>query len=144
MILYWLTAFPTLGDLALLILRLVIGLMFAMSGYFKLTDPERKGKMADSLKSAGVSPALTPLFSAGELLGGLGVTFGLLTALSALGLLAITVGALLTVSGPQTEGEGIHKLENLLYSPEMLLAAGLVVLLATGAGGWSLDRLVFA
>lgn len=140
---YWLTGVPALADLALLVVRLVIGVMFALSGYFKLTDPQRRQKMADSLKSGGIPPALAPQFSAVELLGGLGVTFGLLTALAALGLLVIAVGALVTVIVPKAKGEGIHKLENLLYAPETLLAAGLLVLVAIGAGRWSLDYLVF-
>ena len=41
----WLFSVPALGDLALLVLRLVVGGMFAMSGYFKLTDAARKQKM---------------------------------------------------------------------------------------------------
>jgi putative oxidoreductase len=138
----WLTALPQLADLALLILRLVIGGMFAMSGFFKLTDGERRQKMAESLVKAGVPASLTPAMSAAELVGGVLVLLGLLTVGGAAILLVISLGALVTTSLPKAEGEGIHKLENILYTPEALLAAGLLVLVATGAGGWSLDALL--
>lgn len=138
----WLFSLPFLADFALLVLRLVIGLMFAMSGYFKLTDPQRRRKMGDSLRQAGVPVALTPILSAMELVGGLLVVLGLLTTLGSLALLALSVGALLTTGLPKAEGAGIHKLENTLYTPEAILAAALLGLLAVGAGGWSVDALL--
>ena len=135
----WFLSVPSLADFALLALRLVIGLMFAMSGYFKLSDPERRQKMRDSLQGAGIPVALTPVISAVELIGGLLVVLGLLTAVGSLGLLAISLGALITTGIPKAEGSGIHKLENLLYMPEAILTGALLVLLAMGAGGWSID-----
>lgn len=137
----WLISLPVLADLALLLLRLVIGLMFTLSGWFKLTDPERREKMASSLSEAGVNRALTPVFSAAELLGGVLAVLGFLTVPGALVLLVITLGALVTTAIPKAEGEGVHKLENVLYAPETLLAVGLLVLVAVGAGVWSLDGL---
>jgi putative oxidoreductase len=134
-----LTSIPALTDLALLLLRLAIGLMFALSGWFKLTDPERREKMAGSLGEAGIPKALTPIVSAAELLGGVAVVLGFLTLPGALVLLVITVGALVTTAIPKADGKGVHKLENVLYAPEMMLAVGLLVLVAVGAGAWSLD-----
>ena len=69
----WLFSIPALADLALLLLRLAIGLMFTLSGWFKLTDRERREKMASSLGEAGLPRALTPVVSAAELLGGISV-----------------------------------------------------------------------
>lgn len=135
----WLFSIPALTDLALLLVRLAIGLMFALSGYFKLTDPQRKEKMASSLAQAGVPKPLTPLFSAAELLGGISVVLGLWTVPGAVVLLVITIGALVTTAIPNAKGAGIHKLENVLYAPEMPMAVGLLVLVAHGAGAWSLD-----
>ena len=140
---YWLMAIPAAGDLALLVVRVVIGAMFTLSGFFKLTDPARRTKMEESLANAGMARGLAPLVSAVELLAGLGVLFGLVTAISALGLLAISLGALITAAIPKAEGKGIHKFENILYTPEALLVAGALVLMATGPGGWSLDHTVF-
>lgn len=138
----WLFSVPALGDLALLVLRLVVGGMFAMSGYFKLTDAARKQKMSESLSKAGVPVALTTFISALELLGGLLVLFGLLTVPGGFIALVISLGALVTTAIPEAEGGGIHKIENILYSPEALIAVGLLVLISTGAGALSLDALL--
>ena len=134
-----LTSIPALTDLALLFLRLAIGLMFALSGWFKLTDPERREKMAGSLGEAGIPKTVTPIVSAAELLGGIAVVLGFLTVPGALVLLVITLGALVTTAIPKAEGKGVHKLENVLYASEMPMAVGLLVLVAVGAGAWSLD-----
>jgi uncharacterized membrane protein YphA (DoxX/SURF4 family) len=58
-------------------------------------------------------------------------------------LFVISVGAMVTTTIPNAKGSGIHKLENLLYAPEAILAAALLALAALGAGGWSLDRALF-
>ncbi|MDB5614912.1 MAG: hypothetical protein JWQ22_2565 [Devosia sp.] len=138
----WLFSLPALADFALLVLRLVVGLMFAMSGYFKLTKPERRQKMRDSLQQAGVPVGLTPVMSGLELVGGVLVVLGLLTTVGSLALLVVSLGALVTTGIPQAEGQGVHKLENVLYSPDAILAASLLVLLAVGSGGWSVDALL--
>lgn len=135
----WLQSLPVLADLALLLLRLAIGLMFALSGWFKLTKEGRREKMAGSLEQVGIPRALTPVVSAGEFVGGVCVVLGLLTVPGALVLLVITLGALVTTAIPNAEGQGVHKLENVLYAPEVPMAAGLLVLVAVGAGGWSVD-----
>lgn len=141
--LYWLISLPGLIDFALLVARLIIGVMFTLSGYFKLTDPERKAKMAKSLETGGIPTSLTVPLSAIELLAGIGLTLGLLTALAALLLAILTLVALVTVTSKEIKSSGIHWLEDLLYLPETLLMGALLVLVATGAGGWSLDRALF-
>ena len=133
---------PALADAALLVLRLVAGGMFALSGYFKLTDPERRQKMARSLEEAKLPRVLTPAVSLAELAGGVLVLLGLLTAIGSVALLIISLGALLTTSIAKAEGEGIGKVENVLYAPEPILCAALLVLLAVGAGTWSLDAML--
>jgi len=139
----WLTQFPALYDPTLLVLRLTVGLMFAMSGYYKLTKAARGKSMRDTLQSAGLPRPLAPPLAALEAVAGAMLAMGLLTALSALALFGISIVAFATTTLPNAKGEGIHRLENLLYAPEAVLSATLLVLLATGAGGWSLDRVVF-
>lgn len=138
----WLTQIPALTDWVLLLLRLVVGLMFALSGYFKLTKPDRTHSMQQTLTSAGVPAAFARPLSVIEMLAGASLLVGLLSVPSALALLGISVVAFATVTLPNAKGHGIHKLENLLYAPETLLSAALLVLIATGAGDWSLDRLI--
>ena len=75
-------------DVALLLLRIMIGIVFITSGWNHLRDPEARSK--DIEHSKGV----TILLGAAELAGGLGVIFGVLTQLAAIGLILIMLGAI--------------------------------------------------
>jgi putative oxidoreductase len=83
--------FPELArftDLALLLLRLMVGLVFVTSGYSDLKDPEARAKSIEMPKS------FTIFLGIAEVAGGLGVAFGVLTQLAALGLILIMLGAI--------------------------------------------------
>jgi putative oxidoreductase len=82
---------PWLGqftDAALLLMRLLVGLVFITSGWSHAKDPVTRGK------SIGLSPGLTRLVGVAELAGGLGVALGVVTQLAALGLILIMLGAI--------------------------------------------------
>lgn len=83
--------FPQLGhytDAALLLQRLMVGLVFLNSGYSHLKDP------ATRARSIGMSKPFTILLGVAEIAGGLGVAFGVLTQLAAFGLILIMLGAI--------------------------------------------------
>lgn len=83
--------FPQLlqfNDYSLLLLRLMVALVFATSGWSHLKDP--KGRAA----SIGMSPGFTMFLGAAELAGALGVAFGVLIQLAALGLILVMLGAI--------------------------------------------------
>jgi putative oxidoreductase len=83
--------FPQLtqfADFGILLLRLMVGIIFISSGWNHLKDPESRSK------SIGLSKNFTILVGAGEVLGVLGVTLGVLTQLAALGLILIMLGAI--------------------------------------------------
>jgi putative oxidoreductase len=83
--------FPQLArftDLGLLLLRLLVALIFANSGWNHLKDPEARGK------SIGQSRGFTIFLGAAEILGSLGVAFGVLTQLAAGGLILLMLGAI--------------------------------------------------
>jgi putative oxidoreductase len=83
--------FPQLNsftDVGLLLLRLMVGLVFASSGWSHLKDPEGRSK------SIGMSKGFTVFLGAAELAGALGVVFGVLTQLAAAGLILIMLGAI--------------------------------------------------
>src|ERR1700743_794075 len=83
--------FPQLNrfeDVGLLLLRLMVALIFASSGWSHLKDPEGRSK------SIGMSKGFTTFLGAAELAGALGVAFGVLTQLAAAGLILIMLGAI--------------------------------------------------
>ena len=83
--------FPQLArftDLGLLLMRLMIGVVFVASGYSHLKDPGTRGK------SIGMGQGFTIFLGIAEVGGGLGVTFGVLTQLAAIGLILIMLGAI--------------------------------------------------
>src|SRR5438093_12102436 len=83
--------FPQLArftDLGLLLLRLMVAIVFISSGWADVKDPEARSK------SIGLSRGLTVLLGIAELAYGLGVAFGVLTQLAAIGLILIMLGAI--------------------------------------------------
>jgi putative oxidoreductase len=83
--------FPQLSrftDLGLLLLRLMVSLVFVTSGYSHLKDPAARAK------SIEMSTGFTIFLGIGEVAGGLGVAFGVLTQLAAFGLILIMFGAI--------------------------------------------------
>jgi len=83
--------FPQLArftDLGLLLLRIMVGFVFVTSGWSHISKSEERSK------SIGLSKGLTIVVGAIELLGGLGVAFGVLTQLAAIGLIVIMLGAI--------------------------------------------------
>ena len=85
MIIQWLYGY---SDVALLLMRLLLGLVFVTSGWSHAKDPVGRGQ------SIGQSPGFTRFLGVAELAGGLGVAFGVLTQLAALGLILIMLGAI--------------------------------------------------
>jgi putative oxidoreductase len=80
----WLYQF---SDAALLLMRLLVGLVFVTSGWSHIKDPITRGK------SIGTSPGFTRFLGLAELAGGLGVALGVLTQVAALGLILVMLGA---------------------------------------------------
>ncbi len=77
-----------LTDYGLLLMRLMVGAIFADSGYGDLKDPEARSK------SIGLSKSFTLFLAAAELAGGLAIIFGVLQQLAAIGLMLIMLGAI--------------------------------------------------
>ena len=83
--------FPQLAqfsDVALLLLRVMVGIVFITSGWNHLRDPEARSK------DIGTSKGFTIFLGAAEVAGGLGVIFGVLTQLAAAGLILIMLVAI--------------------------------------------------
>ncbi|PYK12227.1 MAG: hypothetical protein DME65_04685 [Verrucomicrobia bacterium] len=83
--------FPQLAhftDIALLLLRVMVGLVFITSGWKHLKDPEARSK------DVGMSKGFTIFLGAAEVAGSLGIIFGVLTQLAAAGLILLMLGAI--------------------------------------------------
>lgn len=126
-----------LGSLGLFVLRLVTAAIIGIHGYQHLVDLP---KTADMLSQTAVpSPSIMAIvLGASEIAIALGLLLGILTRLAGLGLMLVTIGALVFVlwgvSNPFQAGSPGFRGEL-----ELLLAAVGFVFLTLGAGGWSID-----
>ena len=77
-----------LSDVALLLLRIMVGVVFVASGWNHLKDPEARSK------DIGMSKGFTIFLGAAEVAGSLGIIFGVLTQLAAAGLILLMLGAI--------------------------------------------------
>jgi putative oxidoreductase len=83
--------FPQLAqftDLGLLLLRLMVAAIFIDSGWSHATKSQERSK------DIGMSQGFTIFLGSVELAGGLGIAFGVLTQLAAIGLILIMLGAI--------------------------------------------------
>ena len=83
--------FPQLArftDLGLLLLRLMVGVVFLTSGWSHLKDPAARSQ------SIGMSKAFTIFLGVAEVAGSLGIIFGVLQQLAAIGLILVMLGAI--------------------------------------------------
>jgi putative oxidoreductase len=83
--------FPQLArftDVALFLLRIMVGIVFITSGWKHSRDPEARSK------AIGMSKGFTIFLGAAEVAGSLGVIFGVLAQLAAVSLILIMLGAI--------------------------------------------------
>jgi putative oxidoreductase len=127
-------------DLALFVLRLVVGLLFAAHGAQKLFGVFGGGGLvgtAEMFDGIGLRPGAIHARAAGtaEFMGGLLLAAGLFTPLAAAALIAVMTAAVITVHAPN----GIWN-TNRGYEYNLVLATVAFALAGIGAGAWSLDN----
>jgi putative oxidoreductase len=121
--------FPRLlqfSDVALLCLRLIVAAVFFDSGRRHAADPVGRGK------SIGLPPGVTRLLGLAQMAAALGIAFGVLAQIAALGLIAVSLGAIQKKAlvwhsgfwGGQTYG----------WHYDLLLLVCNLVILTTGGG----------
>ncbi len=135
-------------DIALTLNRIAVGLFFMLSGYHKLFNAERHRVLADELKGLGIhAVGFNQWWVPGvEFAAGAAVVIGLLAPLAALGLLFISLVAIVT-SGPQRIKvmhpiDKADRIDNWLYLPELLYVFMLIMVVSAGAGPYSVDTLI--
>lgn len=130
-------------DLGLLIIRLVIGLLFAAHGAQKLFGWFGGHGLAGTggwMDSLGLKPGKTMALMAGlsELIGGLLLVIGFLTPLAALLIAGTMVMAIVKVHLPN----GLWSTAN-GYEYNLVILAVVIGLALTGAGQYAFDALLF-
>ena len=129
--------FPSLAkftDEALLLLRLMIGMVFLTSGWKHASDPETRSKDIE------MSKGFTCFLGIAECAGALGVLFGVVTQFAAIGLMVIMFGSMRKKIVQWNTGFwGQHGTDGWSYD-SMMLVMNLVVA-TTGGGGLVLDNL---
>ena len=128
--------FPELArfeDIAILLLRLMVGIIFATSGWSHLKDPEARSR------SIGSSKGFTIFLGAAELAGALGMMLGVLTQLAAAGLILLMLGAIQKkIFVWKTGFWGKHGTDGWHY--DLMLVVMNLVVLATNGGKYVLWR----
>ncbi|HET9040910.1 MAG TPA: DoxX family protein [Gemmatimonadales bacterium] len=115
------------ADFAVLLMRLLVGAVFATSGWSHTRDSVARGK------SIGLPPGITRFLGLAELAGGLGVAFGVLTQVAALGLILVMLGAIQKkIFVWHTGFWGKHGTDGWHYD---LLFVVMCLVIATTAGG---------
>jgi putative oxidoreductase len=112
--------------------RILISLIFVTSGFNKLMN--FAGTQA-YMESAGVPGILLPLVIAVELLGGLAVILGWHTRVAAFLLAGFSL--LSAVLFHATPGD---QMQMIMFMKNLALAGGFLMIVALGAGAYSLDN----
>jgi putative oxidoreductase len=123
-------------DAALLLLRLMVAVIFVTSGWNHLADP------AGRAESIGMSKEFTIFLGAAELLGGLGVAFGVLTQWASLGLILLMLGAIQKKAMVWHTGFWGKNASGWHY--DLMMVVMNLVIIATAGGRWTLSHLLFA
>jgi len=128
---------------AILLVRVSIGLFFAISGAYKLFVPARRQTMTDTLVAAKVPfpQGMTYFVSGVEFVGGSLLIVGLLSTPVCLALLIDMLVAILTTNlSAMPKGlSPLNWLDDFLYLPEVLYVLFFLWLICSGPGTFSLD-----
>lgn len=128
---------------AVLLVRISLGLFFAISGANKLFVAGRRKAMYETLVEAKVPlPGLMPYFvSSIEFVGGSLLIVGFLSSLACVALLLDMIVAILTARlAAMPKGLSfLNWLDDLLYLPEVLYVLLFICLICFGSGKFSVD-----
>ena len=125
---------PNTQNLATLAGRILLALIFILSGYGKISG---YAGTVGYMEKVGVPGVLLPLVILTELGGGLCILFGFQTRLLAIAMAGFTLlAAVLFHFQAGDQGQMVNFMKNLA------IAGGFLVLLANGAGAWSVDAMI--
>ena len=132
-----------LGNYAILLVRISLGVFFAISGANKLFVAGSRQTLYDTLIDAKVPfPQLMTFFVSGvELVGGSLLTVGFVSSVASVALLVDMLVAILTtkLSGMTKGLSPINWLDDFLFMPEVLYVLFFIWLICAGPGKFSVD-----
>lgn len=140
----WKKLLATSNSLPLALLRLTLGVVMFPHGAQKMLGWFGGQGFAETMggfERQGIPAVFACLAILAEFLGGLGLIFGLLSRIAAFGIFCNMVVAVLRVhasNGLFMNWTGKQKGEGFEY--HLLAIAMAIVVMAAGAGAWSLDR----
>jgi putative oxidoreductase len=141
----WLGGLSQYEWIGMLIARLAVGVLFALSGWGKLFVPSRREQMVKTLRAAAVPApeANAALVSSIEFAFGSLLAIGFLTSLSCVMLSGVMLVALATTVLPGVKASSVAGwLGEVLYLPEVLYVVILIWLFLAGPGWFSVDQLI--
>ena len=121
------------ADWGFLLLRIIAGVVFFWSGFSHVRSPQERAK------SLGLSVGFTIFLGWAEILGSLGIIFGVLTQLAALGLILIMFGAIYMKAAKWHTGFWGEKSSGWHYDLVFLIIN--IVILLTDGGRFTLMNL---
>jgi putative oxidoreductase len=125
--------YTTFQNASLLILRIITAAIFYVAAYYKI--PFWSGAPVSMSASLLL---ITKILSIAEPLGATAVLLGFLTRLAACGLTIIMIGAILV--SQFVYGIGFVTPTSAGWNMPLAVLGGCVILIAFGAGGWSIDK----
>ena len=135
-------------DVALLLNRTALGTAFMLSGFHKTFVAHRHAALIETLEYAKVPmPRYTCwLVCLTEFFAGLGLIVGLMSTLAALGLLAISVVAFVTVErfsiAAMKPEDVLDWIDDLFWVPAVMFGLLALVVIFAGPGAYSLDAVI--
>jgi putative oxidoreductase len=130
----------TFADLVVLVARVMIGLIFVMSGWSKLMN---FGTAVAGIAKRGVPEALAYLAPPVEFFGGLAIVLGLFTEAAAILMVVFTIIATATSHRYWEYADAAqYRAQNTNFWKNVTMMGGMLLLFVTGGGRWSIDALV--
>lgn len=123
----------TTNNLVLLIARIMLGLIFVVSGFGKTGDV---AGFAGFMASGGVPAFLAWPVVLFEILGGLALILGFQTRI-----VAVALGAFCLISGTLYHFDPADQMQMTQFLKNLSMTGGFLALAVVGAGAWSVDGL---
>jgi len=130
----------TLADAIILAARVMIGLIFVMSGWAKLMN---FGGAVAGIAKRGVPEALAYLAPPVEFFGGVAIVLGMFTEAAAILMVVFTIIATATSHRYwQYADPALYRAQNTNFWKNMTMMGGMLLLFVTTGGRWSIDALI--